>query len=323
MPPRRTSLRSNLLTAFITISVLLVGSEVLLRLTYEAPWYERLISEQMDEGTAMRRGLRRPPAPDDTSGTARRILILGDSFTYGQGIDDPALTFPGLLESRFEVPTRVFNAGVSGSMTSHWVGLAEELLPVLDPDLVLVVFSLRDGTRTSTMGGFFGPIRDEIAERNRASNLYRASYLYRLYRDPRDRADVAQRYTRTLLDAYFGDPAETEEWRRAQANLDRIFSAARARSASRGRPVAVGLVVFPILVDLGDDYPFAPICVELGRVGDDLDVPTLDLLPAFQGRNGPDLWVSPYDQHPNETAHGIAAAAIEPFVHSLLGAERP
>lgn len=295
----------------------------------------------------MRRGLRRPPAAADTSGIATRILVLGDSFTYGHGVDDPTRTFPGLLEARLNaeplaeppaqplaqppaepytrpaLPARVFNAGISGSMTSHWVVLAEELLPLLEPDLVLVVFSLRDGTRTSTMGGFFGPIRDEIAARNRASRLYRVSYLYRLYRDQRDRELVAERYTRTLLDAYFGDPAETEEWRLAQANLATIFAAARTRSAARGRPTAVGLVVFPILVDLDEDYPFAPICTELGRVGDELGVPTLDLLPAFRGRNGPDLWISAYDQHPNETAHAIAAEAIEPFVQSLLGETSP
>jgi hypothetical protein len=49
-----------------------------------------------------------------------------------------------------------------------------------------------------------------------------------------------------------------------------------------------------------------------------LEIPTLSLLPAFTGKNGPDLWVSPYNQHPNAAGHKIAADGILPFLRKLL-----
>jgi hypothetical protein len=80
----------------------------------------------------------------------------------------------------------------------------------------------------------------------------------------------------------------------------------------------VGLVVFPVLADLKAPYPFQPSIDALTNYGKELELPTLSLLPAFMGKNGPDLWVSPYNQHPNAMGHQIAADAILPFVRKLL-----
>ena len=71
--------------------------------------------------------------------------------------------------------------------------------------------------------------------------------------------------------------------------------------------------MFPVLAGLDDDYPFTDICDLLLEFAAREQMPSLSLLPAFSGRHGPDLWVSPFDQHPNETAHAIAADAILAF----------
>src|SRR5271169_4799800 len=72
-----------------------------LRLTYTAPWYERLIEEQRQnqEGHVRRNadGLRDrdyPPKPADH----RRVLIFGDSFTFGLGVFDEDAVMPRVLE---------------------------------------------------------------------------------------------------------------------------------------------------------------------------------------------------------------------------------
>ena len=46
--------------------------------------------------------------------------------------------------------------------------------------------------------------------------------------------------------------------------------------------------------------------------------PLHNLLPSFMGHYGPNLWVSSYDQHPNEKAHQIAAESMLPFIKDLF-----
>ena len=78
------------------------------------------------------------------------------------------------------------------------------------------------------------------------------------------------------------------------------------------------MVIFPILVQLNRDYPFKGICEVINTFGIENDIPTHSLLPVFMGKHGPSLWVSGYDQHPNEQGHLIAANSIVPFLRELL-----
>ena len=51
-----------------------------------------------------------------------------------------------------------------------------------------------------------------------------------------------------------------------------------------------------------------------------LSVPHLDLLDVFEGEPPEDLVVNPYDAHPNEHAHRLAAAAILRFLDPTVPA---
>ena len=144
------------------------------------------------------------------------------------------------------------------------------------------------------------------------SKLYRTSFLYRVVRDRQDRKAVADYYTQSFQDSYFGDDDQTAEWQRAQENLILIRDLARERS------VQAALVIFPILVELDDEYPFQAICDLVDAFGRSAGLPVHNLLPAFVGRRGPDLWLDPRDQHPNELGHALAAQSLLPFVSKLL-----
>ncbi|MCH2186721.1 hypothetical protein MK280_12710, partial [Myxococcota bacterium] len=97
---------------------------------------------------------------------------------------------------------------------------------------------------------------------------------------------------------------ETGEWYRAQANLQYFRSDANRLGAR------FALVVFPVLFELGKDYPLEAAVDEILRFANAEQMETLSLLPAFRGRAASELWVSPLDQHPNAKAHEIAAGAI-------------
>jgi hypothetical protein len=134
-----------------------------------------------------------------------------------------------------------------------------------------------------------------------------------MVRDRLDRQALGAYYTERFHEAYFGPGDATLEWQRAQADIAAIAREARAAG------IPVGLVIFPVLIDLDDDYHFRDICDAVAAFGAAEGLPTFSLLPAFLGRNGPDLWVSDSDQHPNARAHAIAAEALAPFVTTLLG----
>jgi lysophospholipase L1-like esterase len=311
--------RLGLIGLGTVLSILVL--ELGLRVTHREPWYDRLIGEQVQEPPRYRRnerGLRDRDYGAKPDGT-RRILMLGDSFTYGSGVRDEEAVFPRLVEKELQGSFHladvddfeVLNGGLPGSLTKAWVRLWNRVGEDFDPDVVLIVFFLRDGTRTSSTK-FFTAIRREIVRRNMESRLYAYSYLYRRVRDTLDRQAVSDVYARAIMESYLGSEKQQEEWGLAQENLRWL------RDAARGHGATVGLVVFPILMELNDPYPFAPVCDQIEAFARANDIPVLSLLPAFLGQRGPDLWISPFNQHPNAKAHAVAAAAIVPFVERLL-----
>jgi hypothetical protein len=249
---------------------------------------------------------------DWSSGTSReerRILVLGDSFTYGSGVPDEAAVFPSLLEHRLNQELRppdvkhvdVLNGGMPGSLTGHWLDLWNSVSDQYQPDVLLIVFFLRDGTLTGSGGEYLLKIRDEIVVPNQESFLYRHFYLVRTIRDGLDRKRIGEKYTQGYLQGYFGNEAETSEWRRAQANLLKLQELARKKS------IPVGFVIFPVLIELNEDYPFRRICDLLEKFATEQGFAVHNLLPDFMGKDAPTLWVSASNQHPNERGHRIAA----------------
>jgi lysophospholipase L1-like esterase len=322
--PRRALAHAGLVVAGLAGAWL--AAEGVAGLLWEAPWYERLLAEQAQAQERAYRtnrlGLRGPEVAVPRPPGLARVLVLGDSFTFGLGVDAAAATFPALLERKLAETARpaarveVVNAGLPGSLTGDWVALFERTGRALDPDVVLAVFFLRDGTTLHTLPDVFGEVREELGRRFATSLAWRYSFLYRRYRDFEDRRRFARAYARRFEEAYFGSPEQTAEWSRAQHNLRALRDRARASGA------VFGLAVFPVLIDLDESHPFAGIQELLVRFARENDIPVHDLLPAFLGRSAPDLWVSPLDQHPNEEAHALAAASLLPFVQELLAAAR-
>ncbi|MEO1085760.1 MAG: SGNH/GDSL hydrolase family protein, partial [Acidobacteriota bacterium] len=277
-----------------------------------AAWVSARCSYQMNSF-----GLRGPefvqPKPDGV----QRIYMAGDSFTFGMGVADGDAVMPALVEQKLNASGRtveVLNGGMlRGSLPRHWRKKWNRISEPFDPDVVLIVFFLRDGTNTGSIPAFFNAIRTEITHRNLEDPVYQSLYLYRLFRDRKDRDLVGQRYTRAFRQAYFGTEEEQKEWHSAQYNVLEIKKAAEARGAR------VGFVIYPILINLEPgNYPFEDVCNLLEEFAARHGMPTLNLLDSFYGEHGPDLWVSSVDQHPNEKGHVIAADAVTPFVEELL-----
>ena len=95
-------------------------------------------------------GLRSPEVAAQEAEGELRILVLGDSQTFGNGVGQEE-TYPRRLEALLAArrPARrvtVVNAGVPGYDTGQEVELLERLLPVINPSVVVVGFYLNDIT---------------------------------------------------------------------------------------------------------------------------------------------------------------------------------
>ena len=99
----------------------LLLAETLARVSYAGPWYEKLIADQIKEAPndSIRLnsiGLRDVDYPPRKAPNRRRILFLGDSFTFGRGVDDGSAVFAELVERRLdaEFPDSRSTSGLYG-----------------------------------------------------------------------------------------------------------------------------------------------------------------------------------------------------------------
>jgi len=79
----------------------------------------------------------------------RRIIILGDSITAGNGVDNVDLTYPKRLEALFNASaegqrTEVLNMGVGGYNTLQQVETLRVKGMTYDPDVVMIGFCVND-----------------------------------------------------------------------------------------------------------------------------------------------------------------------------------
>lgn len=86
--------------------------------------------------------------PIEKPAGAFRILVLGDSVTFGHGTRSDT-TYPYLLEQRLrewkpEIAWQVWNLGVPGYATSQELAYLEQIGARYDPDLVIVGFYQND-----------------------------------------------------------------------------------------------------------------------------------------------------------------------------------
>lgn len=237
-----------------------------------------------------------------------RILGLGDSYLYGQGVafEDICLTkLEGMLrQSCPGTAVEAINTGMSNFDTAAERDLLVNRGLAYDPDLVIVFFVLNDVEENIREFDDRPKVEfhmEYLATYMRPDALSRVSHAWAWLRQRVLRDLAGRRYVKKSVELFRRDPSR---WRHAwDALLD-------IRRACDERGVKLLVVVFPFFYHLDRDYPFAPIHERMDASCEKEGIPVLDLLPYYRGFRGPELWVHPMDQHPNRKAHEIAARAI-------------
>ena len=247
-------------------------------------------------------GLRDHTYPLAKEDGTYRILVLGDSMTFGWG-GNFENTYPKTLErtlneKRPKIKTRskpikkyeVINTGVGNYNTVQEFTYFRERGIKYDPDMVLLGFYLNDAEETPVrVGGF-------IRENSYAFILLGQSW------------DVVMRglnrrkpYEQYYLDLY-SDTAKG--WIACKEALQDLVALCKKNN------IDLRIMIIPELHSPNENYRFGKVHSLVSEVGKRSGTPVFDLLPAFQGVDPPSLWVTRGDPHPSDKAHDIIAQAI-------------
>ena len=242
-------------------------------------------------------GCRQMPRP---ARVQRRIAFLGDSCTFGVGVDDEQ-TFAAVLQQRLP-GVQCLNLGVPG-YTAYQGRLRLERFPFdAPPDAVVIAFGFNDGASWDDRSDL------EHAARLRAerSKLTRHSRLFTLL------GQVLPRWA----GAKSGGAADARPRLRDDEFAAEVRAIAAWCRARRAEPI---LIVWPHRAQLErDDLTNKQhTLLELART-DNLRV--VNLIPVFRSRGGPALFADVI--HANRDGHAVVADALEPLLREVLPAAK-
>jgi len=306
----------NLVLIGVSVSIALLSAEFVTRFAFpdvsttadgssyfSQRWY-RLHPPQHNE-----LGFREGDVSSFKSPEAYRIAIIGDSFTYGQGILAEE-RFSNLLQRELDQSTghyEVLNFGRPGAETDDHLRILNEIVLGLSPDFLLLQWFVNDV---------------EVSESGRATSirlipsdfvrswLHTHSAVYYLVNSQWNSLQGALGLTETYIDNMtrrFTDP-NSEESLAASAAVEQLIERLREQN------IAPGIVLFPMMFDVHGDVDGYPLGFLMDRVlvfCDQQGVPCLDLRPVFAAElSTPDLWANRLDHHPGAEANKLASKAI-------------
>ncbi len=247
----------------------------------------------------LREAWDQPPARD----ARLRLVFLGDSMTYGDGVE-PEEAFPHLVQELLSLGPEdgvlSLNLGFRGTSPGWQLEKYLKLRQTLFADVVVQVVYLNDlQIDTIRIVEIYG-VRD--------GDLWTGDWSFVLrYAERQVRYWMAWNRTLDYMRGGDNDAARGAAWAKFKGDVRACKQAVEETDA------VYAVVLFPWLVRL-EDYPLADVHREMRQFVSHLDVPYLDLLEAFAGRDGDALRVSLANEHPNSEGHRLAAERIARFL---------
>ena len=249
-----------------------------------------------------------------------RILCIGDSFTFGDKVNDDA-TWPYYLERLMEqqhINAEVINAGVAGTTIDDQLYFLKRSI-VLSPDMVILMFSENDIDNL----GEPEPYYVTLEKQRRVKSLPIVRNVYHWVRDTA--LFHFALYVRKWLDMVSQkngngrDAAHHQRlWRRYQKLLSEM------KTYLEGLGIQFVFTIFPSNYRFQEQVNHNTVYPHLDRIElatRRMGIDTINLMePLRQTKMTRDeLYLLPYDGHPSGLAYARAGEAIFEFLQQRHG----
>lgn len=261
-----------------------------------------------------------------------RIVMLGDSVTYGTGVAArdtlPKQLESALEEARPEDTIEVMNCGVYAHNTGQQVAWFEYAALEFEPDLVLIVSTITDASGRGIPQAEHEPSWEQlcITRLGLTSGVWEGGHslspAYERMIKLRSKSRLADLLAhrgfcylrgRMMKQSYGSNWAPGSP---GHAYVERALR--RARSLAREHDFELVVALYPTLTSLDEDYPYSTESAALEAICASLEIPFLDLFEPLNGLPAKALHAHAHDRHPNATAHGLVArwlaSRLEPFL---------
>jgi len=243
-----------------------------------------------------------------------RIAVIGDSFTFGNGINNFSEIYPRLLQkilddyygkSKFEV---IIFAKPGYSTLDELEVLKNEVINY-DPDLIVLGYYINDAEGLGSRVGFENLFFQHFTYPYEVgSYLYTHSYFY-YFMESRMKSFL------TILGVDFGSYINYTHHLYSESNpfydeANQLFKEFVNESRSMDADVLVAMIP---LFNSFDNYPFFDVTEQIKNLSENSGAVFVDTFPYFNkltNGNADSLRVSFADGHMNEEGHRIMAAIL-------------
>lgn len=233
-----------------------------------------------------------------------RIAVVGDSYTWGQGLEERE-RFSNVLEALLGPHFEVLNFGVPGHTMREDLEELDQVL-ALSPDFVLLQMYINNFETPEMRRPKALPLLPAAID----GPAGRASVVYQRLDDRWAQAQESL----GLMDSYAGYMARYLRDPESPASRESFGWLREFFDRTKATRVPSGAVLFPAadaMGPYGSNYPFGFLHDHVASVCADAHVRCLDLLPLFAGMPDPGTtWINPQDAHPNAQTNRRAALEI-------------
>ncbi len=256
-----------------------------------------------------KRGMRRiepfPPKKNDVF----RIMLVGDSLTYGYGVEEEN-TYGRTLERILseEYHSEVLNLGICGLQSSDIVEIVLEFAPILKPDLIVYGISLNDflpsgiGQYKSNRRWPF-PLPDYIKFR-----LFHQTYIGELFERTYDQLLIRIGIRRDFYDDIL------KNFKNYQGRFAEDLLRMNSFVIQNGFHPILAVVFHKHPIYLGRSHHIAQIAEAAAQKAGMKIIPVDEY---FKKYNGQRMQISKWDGHPNRKAHRILAEMLAPVIRKM------
>lgn len=235
-----------------------------------------------------------------------RIIAIGDSYTYGAGIDNIEDTYPKLLQSKLGSKYEVMTLAKGGYSTIDELKLLNEIGLGLNPDLIILGYHLNDAEGPGSRIGFEKMFYHHYVRPFELGNfLYTRSFMYyflesRIKNLIRSKNLNELSYEDYVTHLYSDSNPFFEEH---EGYLSNFISIAKEND------IPVIIINAPTITNF-NPYPFYYVNDYIEKIALSNGATYIDLLPHFSEYNPEDLRVSFMDSHLNELANDITSKVL-------------